>query len=496
LIYPLLLIFYCLVFKKYQKKQVVNIIIISCLSILYVIFSFYLKGASSILPQTFSLSQRLLFLPKAICQYIGLIFLPLNLHMSYTVALPKNIFDPGVFFSLLFCAFLLFLFIYFLRREKFVSFFISWFFIMLLPYSGIFPINAFFAEHFIYLAAPGIFVIFFYFLEKIKPGLLVEAVFFAYLIFFCAMTISYNFVWQDPVRFYSRIINLSKNSFAAYNNLGVVLLERGDFSAAEGNFQMALKIDPDFQDAKLNLARCFYLKNDLARAIGMAKAVVAANPKNFLALDFLGTFYLKNREFSLAEDCYKQAAALNPNYAPLWIDLYSLYKLQGRLPEAEKIRARIGQIDKYSLAETYFSDAKEAVSKNNLSQALSAIGEAIKLNPASSGYVNFKGHILRRQGDLVGAFFTFKKAIVLSRKNWEAYNNLGNLFAQAKDFENARKNFLVAIAIKKDFADAYFNLGLLYFEQKKFSQAKDFFQRTIAINSSHALAKEYLAKIK
>ncbi|MDD2752736.1 MAG: hypothetical protein PHN59_06350, partial [Candidatus Omnitrophica bacterium] len=79
LIYPLLLIFYCLVFKKYQKKQVVNIIIISCLSILYVIFSFYLKGASAILPQTFSLSQRLLFLPKDICQYIVLIFLPLNL---------------------------------------------------------------------------------------------------------------------------------------------------------------------------------------------------------------------------------------------------------------------------------------------------------------------------------------------------------------------------------------------------------------------------------
>ncbi|MDD4900379.1 MAG: tetratricopeptide repeat protein [Candidatus Omnitrophica bacterium] len=496
LVYPLIIVFYCWIFKSFRGKQITHIIVASILSSFYIIVSFFIKGAAAILPQTFSFPQRLLFLPKAIMQYVGLIFFPLDLHMSYTVALPKNIFDPRVAIALIFCAAIIFLFFIFLRRARLISFFIAWFFIMLLPYSGLFAINAFFADHFIYLAAPGIFVIFVYFLQKIKPQALARTVIFSYLAVFSIATIKYNFIWQDPVKFYTRIIHLSKNSFAAYNNLGVILLERGDFVAAESNFEAALKIDPNFQDAKLNLARCYYLKNDLHRAIGLAEAVVKQSPNNFLAFDFLGTFYLKAGNLSSAEDCYKKAVTLNARYAPLWLDLYSLYRLQGRTEDALKVRERIRAIDKNSLAQTYFLDAQEALASDDLNDSLQAIGYALRLSPENSAYANLKGHILRKQGDLVGAFFEFKKAIKLSPKNWEAYNNLGNLFAQAGDFASARKNFEAAISIKEDFADAYFNLGLAYFEEKNLSEAKRFFQKTLAINNSHTLAKEFLAKIK
>lgn len=367
---------------------------------------------------------------------------------------------------------------------------------MLLPYSGVFAINAFFAEHFIYLAGLGLFIVSVYFLMKIKFRPLFYAAFFIYLIFFSLVSIRYNFIWQDPIKFFERVVKLSPNSFAAYNNLGVLYLNRGPDNKTEGLFKKALEINPDFSEARLNLARYYYLKNDLTRAIGLAKGVLEEDPKNFLAMNFLGTFYLKNGQYDLAEGYFRRAIALKPGNVSLWLDLYSLYKLENKVQEEEAIRAKIRELDRYAFADLYLDEAKEALADNKADQALILTDLAIKNNPAQSGYYNFKGYLLGLQGKYPEAFLEYKKALNISSFNWEAYNNQGNLFARVKDFKSAKRNFKRAILLKNDFVDAYFNLGLLYFEEKEFKEAKENFEKVLTLNPSHALAKEYLNKIK
>ncbi len=495
LIYVLLLIFYISLFKRFDKKRAAALSSFLIITVLYIWLRSLTLGSPNMICREFGLYTRGLFFIKAIPGYLGLIFFPINQCMSYTVKLPASFFEKEVLLSFIFIIFLLLLFILSLKREKKISFFMGWFLITLMPYSGIFPINAFFAEHFIYIPAMGIFVVFVWLLEKIKPKFIFNFIFSGYLIFFSLATVKYNFAWQDAFRFYERIIKLSENSFAAYNNLGLMYLSRKNYQKAEELLKRALEVKPQFLEGRLNLARFYYLKEDYARAIGLAEGVLEKEPKNYLALDYLGTFYFKKGEHATAESYYQKAITLKPYYIPLWLDLHSFYKSLGQDEEAKKVKEKIGKIDRYSLAELYFNEANVLLNENKLDEALACINKAFKINPYNGNYYNTRGVILRRKGDYGSALYNFKQALRISPANWEVYSNLGNLFAVTRDFPTAEKYLKKAVSLNKGFADGYFNLGLLYFERENFKEAENFFKKAVFLNPSHALAKEYLNKI-
>ncbi|OGX41283.1 MAG: hypothetical protein A2984_02970 [Omnitrophica WOR_2 bacterium RIFCSPLOWO2_01_FULL_41_12] len=461
LIFPLVLILYLFLFGKKEKKTIFSIIAFFIIDIGYVAFRYLTVGYENINFQKYPFYSRILFFIKAIPKYIGLMFFPINQHMAHAVNLPVSFFKTEVWLSFLFLIFLVFLFFYFLKKERFISFFIAWFFIFLLPQSGILPINAFFAEHFIYISALGIFVIFIYFLQKLRPKIAFNTLFLAFLSFFSLATVKYNFIWQDPIKFYKRIIGFSANSFTAYNNLGNIYLNNGNLKDAEKMIKKSLEIHPQYKQGRLSLARIYYLKQDFSKAIDLVKSVLTEDPKNYLALYFLGVFYTKKESYDLAEGYYKKAIELNPSYMLLWLDLYSLYQLSGKEEEAGRTKEIIAQMDKYSLSQVYSNDAAELLEKNKLDEALFTINEAIKINSSDSNYYNLRGVILRKKGDYPQALNNCKMAIKISPSNWEVYNNLGIIFSKMGDFNNAEKNFQKAISLNENYTEAHFNLGLL-----------------------------------
>ena len=100
----------------------------------------------------------------------------------------------------------------------------------------------------------------------------------------------------------------------------------------------SLEIHPQYKQGRLSLARIYYLKQDFSKAIDLVKSVLTEDPKNYLALYFLGVFYTKKESYDLAEGYYKKAIELNPSYMLLWLDLYSLYQLSGKEEEAGRTK--------------------------------------------------------------------------------------------------------------------------------------------------------------
>jgi len=496
LIFPLVILAWLLIFGKRGKAFLTGFLLISGVTLAYAFVSIASRGGSLITSSTYPFQTRLLFFVKEIADYAALVFFPANLHMSYTVILPDTLFSSRMIVPVAFLALLLCMFFYYLRRVKLISFSLAWFFIMLLPQSGLFAINAFFAEHFIYLAAMGFFAVFAYYLCGMRNRRTAYAVLTAYLLLFSITTVRYNFIWQDQFKFFNRITLLSENSFAAYNNLGVLHLDRHNFSEAEKLFKKSLSINPDFPEARLNLARFYYLKNDFSRAVGLTKGVLEDYPHNYTAWNFLGTFYFKQKEYARAEDCYRKAVQINPGFGPGWVDLYNFYSAQGRDQEARKIEQRLSRVDPFALAEIFFTQSQGFVKQGDTDRALSEIDRAIKLNAGNSNYYNLKGHILKAKGDLEGAFYQFKTAIELAPRNWEAYNNLANLYALAGDFESADLYYRKALRLNGNFANLYFNLGLLYFESGRLPEAQGFFRQSLSFDATHSLAGDYLRKIK
>lgn len=57
----------------------------------------------------------------------------------------------------------------------------------------------------------------------------------------------------DAVKAFRAAIAAGSNNAGAYNDLGVALFESGDTTGARANFERALALEPDYQDATDNL---------------------------------------------------------------------------------------------------------------------------------------------------------------------------------------------------------------------------------------------------
>ncbi|MBL7070031.1 MAG: tetratricopeptide repeat protein [Candidatus Omnitrophica bacterium] len=459
LVYPLIILSYLLVWRKPDKKYITLAVLLCAITLIYGVTMLVTSwGVTAFRSESFPLSTRLLFLPCAIGKYLALIFFPANLHMSYTVRLPHSLLEPQVLLSVSLVGLLALAFFYYLKKDKFIAFFLLWFFIFFIPHSGIFPINAFFADHFIYLAAFGIFAVFLSLLDKLKIRWLFLSIFMIYLSYFSIATARYNSVWGEPARFYQRIIRLSENSFAAYNNLGVLYMDQGRLTDARRLFERSIEIKPDFVDARINLARGYYLQGDLKRATGLIRGVIQEDPDNAYAWNYLGTFSLKQGDRDMAEDSYIRACRLAPMQGGLLLDLYTLYSLDNRSQEAAEIKEKIASIDKYALAELYIRDSRYLLTIADLVGSLSSVDEALQINPYRADFYRLRGDILKEVGDYEGAFLQYKLVLKLSPSDWQAHNSLGELYLRIEFFEDARRCFEKALSLQPDSTKTQQNL--------------------------------------
>ncbi|MFA5096694.1 MAG: hypothetical protein WC478_05080, partial [Candidatus Omnitrophota bacterium] len=161
----------------------------------------------------YPLLLRILVFPEVLFTYLKLFIVPLDLHMSWTVFRPVGLLAVSGSVLLLIaiclgCASILKNY----RRGRAAAFMLAWFFIFLIPQSGLLPINAFVAEHFIYLSSISFFMLLAYALRKfLRRGVFIFAV-AGFALFYGLLTYTRNFDWRDPLVFYAKILKYSPGS--------------------------------------------------------------------------------------------------------------------------------------------------------------------------------------------------------------------------------------------------------------------------------------------
>ena len=266
------------------------------LSLRFTIFNFtsHLTGGFGIATSnniyTESLFVRITTFVSSIYHYVGKILAPIGLHYETGYFAYETFLTFAGIFGLIVVlggTYLAYRSIVSGTGVLFVAY--SWFFIALLPVSGLIPTNAIYLEHWLYIPIIGLIFLVTYFLQEHKENNLFVYITIIILCIYAGIGIDRNLDWADPVRFYENELEYS-SSARIYANLGLELANRGNCSLAIPYYREAILINDQYPQTHHNLARCLEDSDKLLEAVVEYKKALEIDP------DF---YYSKERLKSL-----------------------------------------------------------------------------------------------------------------------------------------------------------------------------------------------------
>ena len=326
------------------------------------------------------------------------------------------------------------------RTQKPLFFFLAFFFVALAPTSNLaILIGSIMAERFVYLPSIGlagcVVAAICTLARQVPPQRLLEMrdvwIALGLLCLACAArTYARNSDWLDDLSLWTSAADVCPGSAKVHNDLGDALEKLpGRLPDAIVEYQVALRIDPDYTEAHSNLGSALaQLPGRMPDAITEFQAALRIDPDYAEAHYNLGTALsqLPGR-MPDAIAAYQAALRINPGYASAHNNLgLALANSGARWQEA---------VAEYEAALRADPDLAEA--HNNLGLALSQL-----------------------PGRLPDAIAQYEAVLRIEPGNATAHNNLGQVLVNSGGrLPEAIAHFEAALRINPDYAMAHFNLG-------------------------------------
>ncbi|MBN3038084.1 MAG: tetratricopeptide repeat protein [Candidatus Omnitrophica bacterium] len=415
LILPLLLLIYHYIFKEKLKSG-------PFFSILGIAFVYIIIRATllrSILAQAAETTffQRLPGFFVAITTYIRLLFLPFGLHMEYgnqtfSWAAPKAIFGLFIFVLSL---------VYILRdreRRDIYKFSLLWFFVALLPVSNLYPLNAYMAEHWLYIPSIGFCLLLARPLttlyDKKRNFVIISSILI--LVCYTFITVNQNDYWREPISFYQRTLCYAPDSARVYSELGLAYDDIGKPDKAIPAYKKAIEIDPGYERPHTYLGLAYRESGREKESLAAFKKAIELDPRRADVHINLGNLYVSLKQYKAAIGEYQKAIELNPDIAESHYDSGVAYEAMGEYQKASEYYREAIELD-HTYMKAYFNLGNVNFLNKKYEQAIDFYKKALQLDSGfAEGYGNLAVAYYRTKNyDL--AVQAYKKAKELGSNN-------------------------------------------------------------------------------
>ena len=140
--------------------------------------------------------------------------------------------------------------------------------------------------------------------------------------------------WRDGLTLFSHAVAVTPDNYLAHNNLGALLMDRGDYARAAGHFRLALQSKPDAAVSLNNLGKVLALQGQGDQAVIHFRRAIAADPGYLPARRNLADLLLRRGEGEEAAVLYREALSRNPADPGLLKNLGVALAAAGRTREA------------------------------------------------------------------------------------------------------------------------------------------------------------------
>ncbi len=267
----------------------------------------------------FSLGERLLTELRVLIYYLSLMVFPLpgRLSIEHTFTISLSIVDPiTTLAAAALLSAMLGVALRFAERRPIVSFCILWFLVTLSVESSFVGIELAF-EHRLYLPmfAFALAVAYLFFLTPAHRGAMAVVLGVVLVATLAMASVVRNTVWQDPLRLWSDAVAKNPDSYRARNNLGRVLVDRGQPEPAALEFAEAIRIKSDYAEPHNNLGTLLARAGRFEEAMPHFVAAIQLNPRYAQAYNNLGVALLNQGRARDAVLQLDRAIGLAPGYA-------------------------------------------------------------------------------------------------------------------------------------------------------------------------------------
>jgi len=398
-------------------------------------------GAVSSL-EKLSLDNRIANALVSYLGYIGKMMYPGHLGVLYPYRhLGSFVQQPmAAIFAL---AFITAVIIYYSRRYRYL--FVGWFWYLgtLVPVIGLVQVgDQALADRYTYVPLMGLFIIVAWGLPELLAGwryqkatLCISAATVLFVLSIC--TYHQLRYWRNNITLFEHTLAVTGDNSKIQNNLGNVLASTGRLDEAIGHYNEALRIRPNYAEARYNLAKALQSQGRIDEAVNHLNEALSIKPDYADAHINLGIILKSAGKVDEAISHYQQAIKTRPDSAEAYYNLGNALKSAGRLDEA------VGNYEK-----------------------------ALQLNPNDTEICNNMGSALQSQGKLDEAIGYYRRSVTIDPNYAAAHNNLGNALAKTGRLDEAIVQIERAAALTKYQNAAILNtLSAAYAAKGRFSEA-------------------------
>ncbi|MCK9604562.1 MAG: hypothetical protein M0R66_09410, partial [Candidatus Omnitrophica bacterium] len=321
------------------------------LAFLYFALRFMLFGAGGLAAHPHFLSQGLLIINflNITLRYVGLLILPLDLHLVRTTAFITGLFDARVFFALVFILVYIYLIIK-MRDNKLALFGMLWFLLGLIPvlfsldgYAGL--RMAMMAESWLYLASPGFFVFFVILGDIFRKKRITKIPLILVALFYLSLTIANNAHWKNGITVYTNILKYTSENNPMRKYLAREYMRKGLYENALSEIKKFSRYCPECSERYILEGDYHYALDEIPRAIDKYRAALVISPDNFIVFYKLSRCFDRMGEQDKALEFALRSVNINPRYLDGLAGLGDLYGKNKNPNEAIKYYKMYLQID-------------------------------------------------------------------------------------------------------------------------------------------------------
>jgi len=280
-------------------------------------------------------------------RYVELLLFPFHQNILYSSFAFRSFFQLPVFLSIIGLVLFFAVIWVFRKRKPGVSFWLSWFFIGLLPVSNILaPLPSIMNDRYLYVPMLGFFVAIFVLLNDVFPQFLFNfknrraqlstiACVSVLVVPFVILTSQRLPDWKNATSLWAAAFQRSPRKdprifyFSAINEI-----DQGRYQHAIDLLKESLAADPTI-NARLALGTACVAAGKFDEAEPVLKQVIELDPKRAGAYDQLGVVYRKTHRYEEAEELFKKALAIAPRMAVIHNN-YALLLMDEEKPEAAR----------------------------------------------------------------------------------------------------------------------------------------------------------------